>query len=356
MIIGIDIRWLSFKGTGLYTYLSNLLDTLLKIDKKNQYVLFYNEAKERIFPLQQNLIYQRVKARPFFLKEKVLFFGILNRAKLDIFFEPHFNLPFLLPKNLPVILTIHDLTPLLFPEFFSLPERAYFWFTLRHAVKRANHIIAVSHYSKNSLKKMFPRLKEVSVIYPGIPKLDYNSATYIDIDIPTPYILYVGNKRGHKNYNRVIEAYKVLRNRLSNYHLVLLGIEGKASNKITFLKNISEKEKAYLYNNAALLVFPSLNEGFGLPVLEAMQFGIPVITSNLSSLPEVAGNAAYFVNPFRVDEISEGMYKTLTNEILRRQLASRGIQRSKFFCWEKAAKKYLKIFQDYGTTGCFTSI
>jgi glycosyltransferase involved in cell wall biosynthesis len=354
MLIGVDIRWLGWKGSGLYTYLSNLLSTLLHIDKENRYVFFYNEIEERIFPFHSNFSYKRVKARLFSFKETFLFFETLKKEKISLFFEPHFDLPVFLPKNLPVILTIHDLTPILFPEFFSLAERAYFWFTLRHAVKRANHIIAISNYTRYCLKKRFPQLNKVSVIYHGTPKLNYNSETYIDI--PKPYIFYVGNKRGHKNYKRVIEAYKILRNRLPNYHLILLGIEGKTSDRIIFLKDVSEKQKAYLYKNAVLFVFPSLNEGFGFPILEAMQFGIPVITSHLSSVPEVTGNATYFVNPFGVDEIAEGMYKILTNHNLRKELMEKGAQRSKFFSWYETAQKYLKVFHDYGSIDYRTSI
>ncbi|AMM40600.1 glycosyl transferase family 1 [Candidatus Desulfofervidus auxilii] len=355
MIIGIDIRWLSFKGTGLYTYLSNLLTVLLEIDRKNQYIFFYNESKEKIFPYQKNLTYKRVSAKPFLFKEKFLFFEILKRNKLDIFFEPHFNLPLLLPKKLPVILTIHDLTPLIFPQFFSFFERIYFRSILTHAIKRANHIIAVSKYTKDCLKKRFSKLPKISVIYQGRPKLN-NAESTTDLSIPLPYILYFGNKRGYKNYKRVIEAYGMLRTRLSQYHLVIVGINGQSSENIIFLKNISETEKALLYKKASLFVFPSLNEGFGFPLLEAMQVGVPVITSNLSSLPEVAGRAAYFVNPFEVDEISEGMYKLLTNKGLRKELIKRGLQRSRIFSWNETAQKYLKIFQEYASFGCHTCI
>jgi len=345
MVIGIDIRWLGFEGSGLYTYLSNLLSTILQIDRENQYIFFYNKIEERIFAPQQNLTYKRVKARPFFFKEKFLFYWALKNEDLDLFFEPHFNLPLLLPKNLPIVLTIHDITPLALSEFFFLAERAYFWFILRYAIKRANHIIAVSNYTKESLKERFPKLNKISVIYHGTPKL--KSEVKMAIDISKPYILYVGNKRRHKNYKRVIEAYKILKSRLPNYHLLLLGIDGRSSHRITFLRRVTEGEKVYLYKNASLFVFPSLSEGFGFPILEAMQFGVPVITSYLSSLPEVAGDAAYFVNPFDVNEISEGMYKVLTDENLRKELIKKGIERSNLFSWYETAQKYLKIFQDY---------
>jgi len=231
-------------------------------------------------------------------------------------------------------------------------------------LQKSQEIVAISENTKNNIVTFYGiDPGRVRVIPPGFEKSRYRlgingERTKAKYGL-TEYFLYVGNLLAHKNLRRLLLAFSLITRRLP-YKLVIAGhkdpryypaLEAEAqalglAGKVLFLNYVPTDELPALYAGAKVFVFPSLYEGFGLPPLEAMACGCPVIVSNVSSLPEVCGDAAYYVNPYDVESIAEGIHKVLTDEALRQNLIKKGIERVKLFSWEKAAKEHLKVFEE----------
>jgi len=188
------------------------------------------------------------------------------------------------------------------------------------------------------------------------------------IGIDYPYILYLGTLEPRKNVERLIEAFIQLKKKQINEKLLISGIKGwdyqsifdkvaslGVEKEIIFSGFIPNELIPFLYNGASAFVYPSLYEGFGLPVLEAMACGVPVVTSNVSSLPEVAGDAAILINPYSVDELADGIWRILSDEELRNQCIEKGIERAKSFTWERCAMETMKAFNEVCNTDAFLS-
>jgi glycosyltransferase involved in cell wall biosynthesis len=224
-------------------------------------------------------------------------------------------------------------------------------------IKRADKIITVSKFSKCEIVKYYPKAKnKIKVIHLGIDE-KFKKLKNIK---KKNQILYVGSINERKNFSRIIKAYELLNNK--NLKLLVVGnflnnfnindeskklLEKAYKNKnIEFKQNINNDELVKIYNESKLLLFPSFYEGFGLPPLEAMACGTPVIISNISSLPEVGGDAAVYCNPYDVEDIKEKIEIILNNEELQKQMIEKGVKRVNFFTWEKAAKEHIKIFKE----------
>jgi glycosyltransferase involved in cell wall biosynthesis len=276
--------------------------------------------------------------------------------------------------NRPFIVTVHDLARCYFNfDRETITEKILLNLDIRY-IKRASHIIAISQSTKSDLTK-YLRIPEtrISVIYNGVdhnifkPYEPYQMRPYHVTLSHKPYILYVGSERRRKNLGRLFEAFAMLRQEFPELKLVKVGDSGRSKQSrsemlkklsslgitedVTFVDYISELELAYYYSSATLLAYPSLYEGFGLPPLEAMACGCPVVTSNTSSLPEVVGEAGIMVNPYDTSSLVLAMRRVLTDDKLRDSMVRKGLEQSNKFSWEKNAELTLQVYNKVAQGG-----
>lgn len=378
MRIGVDARVLMDKYySGISEYTANLLKALLAVKHPDKYHLFYNswhnlEDRFKIWETENSQVAVSHWPNKIFNYFCQLLF---KQPKLDqviggvdLFWSPHFNFTSLTPGTKQII-TVHDLSFLRYPEFFSAKKN--FWhraLRVKKALKGASLIVAVSENTKQDIVELVGIAPEkIKVIYSGnnLVKREVREEELGFLSqkgIGTNFILYLGTIEPRKNISGLIRAYEELRrqgNRFNGLQLVLAGAKGWKSrgiykawqkseykNDIKFLGYISQKEKEVLYAKAKVFVYPSYYEGFGFPPLEAMTYGLPVICSNVSSLPEVVADAALMINPFKPIEIMEALELILSDEKLRENLINKGYQRASEFSWEKTAQEYLRLFQE----------
>jgi glycosyltransferase involved in cell wall biosynthesis len=404
MNIGVDIRCLMDKEySGVSWYTLGLLTAILKKDRNNEYYLYYNSGRDvsaRLPKFEQdnvkiiatrypnkvfNYFLQKifhwpkidvaaVKKSP--LKRGVAQYSVtgcvgLNNDKVDIFWSPHINFSSF-SKNCRKILTIYDLSFLLYPEFFSW--RKNFWhrfLVLKKLIKNSDKIIAISANTKNDLMKVFKiPAEKIEVVYPGVgaefrplsagaqnlTRLQEIKEKY---SLPDKFILNIGSFEPRKYIAGLARAFDLAAENpaLKDYYLVLAGGAGwknkeifsaiaRAKNKdrIKILGYVGHDERPALYNLATIFAYPSFYEGFGLPILEAMACGVPVITGDSSSLPEAAGDAALLIDSNNEKALEEAIIALAKNNELRQALIAKGLERVKLFTWQKAAKEYLEIF------------
>ncbi len=376
MKIGVDARVLMDKNySGISEYTANLLSEILHQDNQNNYSLFCNSFKH-----QENRLnnWQRENSKIVgthysnklfnYILQKCFHYPKLDKVLggMDVFFAPHFN--FLnVSRETKLVVTVHDLSFLRYPEFFSW--RKNFWhgsLSIKKLLNRADRIVAVSENTKHDLIEVLKiPAEKIIVIYSGNNKLaDVDNQTssnfLVKKEIKSGFILSVGNIEPRKNISGLICAYEDLRNRRPDLspQLVLVGAKGWKHKKIfrawkkspykqdiKFLGYVNQVEKSALYKAAATFAYPSFYEGFGFPPLEALSAGTPVVSSNVSSLPEVLGSAALLVNPFRIQDISAALELVLTDKEIRTRLVENGKERLKLFTWEKTAQSYLELFK-----------
>lgn len=375
MRIGIDIRTLMdarYSGVPLHNY--NLVKGLLALDRQNEYLLYYNSfGKNLELPEFDRPNVKIIRGRYPNKLLNYLNFKILNRPKIDkrleadIFLMPHANFIALSGKAKSV-LTIHDLSFMRFKEFFSIRKNIWHrMINVRKLIKKFDHIVAVSESTKNDIIDLCGvDEKKVRVIYPGLgpefrPLKENNSglaSVKRKYALPDKFILYLGTLEPRKNVEGIIAGYDGLRRagEIGGFKLVIAGGKGwktekifsayeksRFKNDIAFIGYVKEEEKVFLYNLASLFVFPSFYEGAGLPPLEAMASGAPVLTSFTSSLPEIAGGASLMADPYNINDIRDGMKAVLCDSELRRNMVSRGLELAKKFSWEKCASEYLSV-------------
>ncbi len=260
------------------------------------------------------------------------------------------------------VVTVHDMIPFLFPEY-KHKHRFYLRYFFSLILQKTKKIITVSENTKNDIVKFFNVPKEkIFVIYEGIKKLNFSVSEKEIIDFKRKnsldrYILCVSSNLPHKNLLRLIEAFYIAKNQKENIDLLIVGYQEKKyqtkinkkilelnlENKIKILGHISQGEFPVVYAGAELFVFPSLYEGFGLPPLEAMACGCPLVVSSAGSLPEVCGDAAVYVNPYSSESIAEGILKVLFDKNLRDRIVKNGFQQVKKFTWENSVKRFVDV-------------
>ncbi|MFZ5366153.1 MAG: glycosyltransferase family 4 protein [Patescibacteria group bacterium] len=367
MKIGIDISQLAFPGTGVASYTENLVENLLKLDRGNEYVLFFSSLRAKIQNSKLKIKNDNSKFKIFKFPPLLLEF-LWNRlhlvpietftGKLDIFHSSDWLEP---PARCPKVTTIHDLAIFKYPETFvprgghdivSNLKRKLEW-----VKKESKLIIAVSESTKKDIVEILGIPEErIRVIYEAC-NTEFTERAKENTEkvkrkygIEGDYILAVGTLEPRKNLKRVIEAFSLLTGSVP-VTLVIAGKFGwgtEISNdkfqmtNIKLLGYVPKEDLPALYAGAQVFVYPSLYEGFGLPILEAMACGCPVVTSNVSSMPEVAGEAAILVDPLNVEDITLGIIKALKN---RKELIRKGLKRSVKFSWEKTAQETLRVYQ-----------
>jgi glycosyltransferase involved in cell wall biosynthesis len=363
MKIGIDCRL--WGETGVGRYIRNLVLHLQKLDNKNEYVLFIlSKDRTEIVRQIQNDKFKLIEANIKWhtLAEQIKFPQVLNKENLDIVHFPYFSVPIF--YNRPFVVTIHDLiinhfstgraSTLAFP-IYNLKLLAY-KFVLSQASKKASKIIAVSNATKDEIIDHLKISKEkISVTYEGADEKILNVKNRKP-EINGRYFLYVGNAYPHKNLERLLKAFETLN---SDDKLVLVGKEDdfykrlkqiaagmNLSEKVIFKQNIGDEELSNLYKNAAAFVMPSLMEGFGLPMLEAMANNCLVLASNIPSLREICADAAIYFDPYNIKDIAEKMSKVYSDNMNNNSQKQKGLGRVKLFSWKKMAKETLEIYEN----------
>jgi glycosyltransferase involved in cell wall biosynthesis len=364
--IGIDARKLHDFGIG--TYIRNLLRQLARLDTETEYVLFCRrEDRPVLATLGENFRPVPETASNYSFTEQLKIPLALRRERVTLFHAPHYVLPPLVPCR--SVVTIHDCIHLMFPQY--LPNRfalRYAHSSIRLASRRAARVFTVSESSKRDILRFVDIPPEkIHVIYNAYDErfgIEPREEDVIRVrerfQLQDEFVLYAGNVKPHKNLERLIEAFQLVRSRgLDRLKLVLIGDEiskysalrravhrHQLHQSVRFLGYLPEQTLAVMYRLAGAFVFPSLYEGFGLPPLEAMASGTPVVTSNVSSLPEVAGDAAVLVDPYDQAAIADGIFQVLTDERLRRDLRRRGLERARQFSWEQSARRVREIYGD----------
>ncbi len=354
-------------GSGEFCF--QLLSKLAKLDTVNEYSVFLPVEPSSDMPKETE------KWKYVVIQSKKLWtlLGLsrkLKNYKLDVFFSPTHYLPLYTSSS--SVISILDVSYLYFPNLFKKRDLYQLKFWGGYSIKKAKKIITISNSSKNDIIKMYRVSPEkIAVVYPGIKPdlgLKIKDLRMNDLSkkygIKRDYILFVGTLQPRKNIVRLIEAFSLIINHKSSIGDLSLVIVGKkgwqyeeilnapkkygVKDRVKFFDSVSDEDLPSLYKNALCFVLPSLYEGFGLPILEAMQYGCPVAASNVSSLPEAGGDAALYFDPENVEDIRKNLESIIQNPELRERLIKKGYEQVKKFSWEKTARETLKVLQDLG--------
>ncbi len=360
---------------GIGTYIRNVVRTLARLDHDSEYFLIGSPARvTECGPLPPNFHAGELESRDDTLKGNLDFRAIVRRLQCDVVHIPHL---FWIPRGLgcPYVLTVHDLLEHMYgSNSASSFRRSLHFYMTRRVLRKAARVIAVSQFTRNEIEKLLtiPNAR-IEVVYNAIDeRFLHGHATDADRELIAqryqvnyPFILYAGAIRPHKNVVRIIEAFSALKSELQkeqqfpDLKLIIIGddlsshprlrrtvVRGGVQNDVRFLGFVPIEVLRIFYDVAKVFVFPSLYEGFGLPPLEAMAHGTPVVTSNTSSLPEVAGNAALLVNPENVFEIQRGLQRALVDPAIRAQMKQRGYEQAQRFSWTSSVSRILEIYRE----------
>lgn len=376
MRIGIDIRAISDFGVG--TYIRNIVRAVGMVDRDNEYLLIGDA--ERSFDMTRlpgnfravSLEASASSTRGYFALRRCI-----RDEHCDLLHIPTlFRLPPYLPPC-PYVVTVHDVLDYMYRATNGAGVRgAVNFYSTRYVLQHAARILAVSNFTKNDVGRLFQiRLSRIEVIYNAIDeRFLLGHATQAEREfieeryqVNYPFILYAGRISPHKNLVRIIEAFSALKTELAregvlpDLKLIIIGdevsrhpdlrrtvIRSGVQNDVRFLGFVPIDVLRLFYDAAKLFIFPSLYEGFGLPPLEAMAHGTPVVTSNASSLPEVVGNAAVMVNPENVFDIMRAMQRVLIDQPFRDKLKARGYEQVQRFSWERSAQRLVEVYETVG--------
>jgi len=364
MKIAIDISQIAHQGTGVAKYTKGLIEALLKYDKKNKYLFFFSSLRQKLDKNIDSKIKERHSLKKFFLPPTILEF-LWNRLHIfpidnfvgenDLVLTSDWTES---PSKSKKITVIHDLVFLKFPEtlnnkIIAVQKRRLAWVKKESAL-----IITDSFATKNDVIELLKIPEDkIKVIYPAVeiinPADTEIKKTLKKYQIKKPFILTVGKIEPRKNLKRLINAFK--KTKLNDAHLIIVGPKGWNSSNfqlptsnfqnIKFLGFIPDKDLYSLYSSALFFIYPSIYEGFGYPVVEAMKIGCPVATSNTSSLKEIAENVALLFNPYDEGSIAESIIKLYQNINLRKKLRQRGVKKAEQFSVEKYAHNLIRTFE-----------
>ncbi|MBI4994380.1 glycosyltransferase family 4 protein [Candidatus Peregrinibacteria bacterium] len=360
MKIGIDIRAAGGFKTGKGWYAFHVVKEILASERKSgggrEYILYTNKVTAD-FAVFHNATIKVVHAHPFLWHFAVIK-DFLQRGG-EIFFAPtSFIIPAFLPRKIKSIITVHDLVAFLHPRLHEPKAVILEHLFLRLALRKTSVVITPSENTKKDLMRLFKYPAEKITVTPLAPAIHNSQLTTNNLqqkyNLPKDFILTVGGLEPRKNIDTLIDALlslsKLYKLQATSYSLVIIGGRGWKSAKLQ--KKINENKKNIIwithcppedliafYKSAKIFVFPSIYEGFGLPPLEAMAAGCPVICSNASSLKEVCGDAAILINPAHPQELKNAIEKLWNDENLQNSLREKGLTQAKKFSWQKTAKK-----------------
>ncbi len=370
--IGVNALQLTARNSGVGQYIYQMVSSMLSIstDQFNIYLSRGNTRSEWLgaHGAKINEIPFRKEQVIFRNLYELLYYGVaLRKEGLTHFWSPDTKIPLLAP-NIPTIITSHDLAIFREPETYQY-SRVFYWRKLfKHAIQRSSIVVAISNTTRNDLIELMDvSPSKIKVIYNGVdPRFktikDSNLLEQVKnkYSLPSNFLLFVGLFSPRKNIAGILKAFAILKKKFNIPHyLVMVGEKGwryqsdlelvnslGLGNVVVFPGYIEHEDLPAVYNAAEIFVFPSLYEGFGLPVLEAMACGTPVVTSNVSALPEVVGEAGIMVNPYDYEEIANGVYKLLSDKKLSSGLVKAGLERARYFTWENAAREMLSLFRE----------
>lgn len=374
MRIGIDARFWGPLGKGLGRYTQKLIESLEKISAENGHRYFIFLRKENFDeynPTNPNFKKVLADYQWYTFSEQVNMLRLLNKFKLDLVHFPHFNFP--INYRGKFVVTVHDLILLRFPTvrastlspfFYKLKYLAY-KFVIKKAFKKSKKIITVSEFTKKDILANYPQINpnKIAVTYEAVdnfPKSELgNGAILNKYAIIKPYLLYVGNAYPHKNLETLVEVFDDIARdkKYEDLNLVLVGKKDffyekliefarrKNSRNIIFTGLVEDKDLGDVYQGALAFVFPSRYEGFGLPPLEAMKFGVPVAASKTSSIPEVLGESALYFDPIDKESIKQAIIRVISDDNIRKELISLGAEQAAKYSWRKLAQKTLEIYE-----------
>ena len=376
MRIAIDALLLKNRFSGVEVYIYNFIKEIQRLDSLNTYFIFVNDKlnPDKDLLTKDNFIFRAIRNTSWplgrALYEQTVLPRELTRLKIDVFHSPGFILPLKCPAK--SVITVHDLIFKICPETVLLHKRLYYNLFVRKSLNKASQIIAVSNNTKQDLIRLFGIPEEkIKVICYGLDNyyrpLDKDLARnkiYEIYGLKDDFLLYTGRIEPRKNLGRLIKAYCRMKKEDNIKHkLVIAGSPGwlhretldlarrpEFKNEIFFLGHVSSEQLLYLYNASSLFVYPSLYEGFGLPVIEAMACAVPVITSDNSSLKEIAGDNALLVDPYDVKELIGAMRLLLKHDSSRNNLIDRGLVKIREFSWEKAAQETIALYKEAAAT------
>ncbi len=363
--IGIDVRKIQDFGIG--TYIRNLVRSLARIDAENRYLLLCRpQDRDLLRDLPGNFQTVPESAPVYSAREMLALSWRLYRSRLDLYHSTHYVLPAWVGS--PVVVTIHDIIHLLYPDF--LPSRFAFLYAqrmIRRSLSRGDRVIAVSQSTKNDLTQYFDvDGGKIQVVHNGVEEAfrqrlpsEELQRWLRNLGIEQPYLLFVGNPKPHKNLDNVVKAYARARH-LANLDAPLICVGARTGSefkirqraqylgipdKVRILGHVAQEALPAIYQGASLFLYPTLYEGFGLPVVEAMASGVPVITSNTSALKEIAEGYAYLVDPLDIEGMAKAIANVMGDPERRARLAELGAKRSADFDWDLTAQKTLDVYR-----------
>jgi len=353
MKVGFDARMIDHPGIG--TYIRNILKAMFARNSEAEFVLYGDPERLTDFG---NCEKKEYSASVYGWKE--FYRNPFSTDRLDAVHIPHFNVPHAKVDNL--VVTIHDFIYTKFPDSRTAIKGIAVRFAIANALRRAKRIIAVSENTKKDIIDFLPETKgKIEVVYEAADPVynqmhDYSSQLAVrnKYGLPQEIILSVGSLKKHKNLERLVDAYLLLKKRSFSHKLVIVGRYRPRENAILrkirtsdafYLGEIPIKDLAELYSMATCFVMPSLYEGFGLPILEAMSSATPVVCSKVSSIPEVAADAAYYFDPYDTGSITEAIAKVVSDYSLRQEMKRKGMENLGRFSWERAAIQTLEIYR-----------
>lgn len=369
LLIAIDAHLSENKPTGIGRYINGLVSALLRHHCQHKLLLLVRADLQNTHPLL-NLDSQHVNVLPTSLSgtsaaNLFMVDGLIRSFNPDIYHHPHFDLPLFV--RCPSVITVHDLKYVTNPNFFfgglaNSKSQIMKWLLAR-SVKCADKVLAVSDSTKKDILRVFPKTNPAKILTTHLGVDDFLERNSVE---PThraaslkPYILFVGERRPHKNIVLLIKAFAELKIKFeSGLKLLIVGKKYRdyrepetlieqlnLSRAVRIFDDVSDHELASFYENAEVFVFPSLYEGFGFPVLEAMRFGVPVISSDKTSLPEIVGRAAIIIDPRSTEQLVTAIRSVLGNKETRRRLVEKGFERVKSFSWKKTAEKTMAVYE-----------
>ena len=372
MKIAIDARGINlYSGTGIGTYTENVLKNLINIDTMNNYHVFWSGNNyESIKKENCKIVMTSKKHQRFF--EDYYFPENISKENIDVYHMPQNGIGFSQEITCKKIVTIHDLIPYVMPETVGKGYLLKFLKEMPIIIGGSDGIITVSEFSKRDILKFFP-IDERKIFvtplaadkkYKPLDKMHCKNFLEKAYNLANPFILYLGGFSERKNVASAITAFsKVYKDLNKKYDLVIVGDykdpgqklvkltnELKIESNVIFTGFVPEDHLPIFYNCCDTFIYPSFYEGFGLPPLEAMNCGTPVIASNLTSIPEVVGDGGILINPYDISEISQAIGNLLSNENLRSNFSSKALIRAKEFSWQNTARSTLNVYESIYNT------
>jgi glycosyltransferase involved in cell wall biosynthesis len=378
MIIGIDIRNVGKKRTGDEVVFFNVVKNLARIDEKNSYRLFTDISDTQVLSeIESRLgIFQKgnfkIVSLPTVNRFSWNFWTLpkyLRKNPVDVYLTQYIT-PFFVPKKIKIATIVHDISFNFFPQFIKWSDLFFLKTLIALSLRRADKVIGVSRFTRDEIAAYYATPKEKNVWFHNAVSEDFLSqnvsrekieAVRKKYSLPEKYILYIGTLQPRKNIPVLVEALALLKSKKENADVKLVVAGGRGHNydqridavveknnlseEVVFPGYVDENDKAALIKGAQVFCFPSLYEGFGIPILEAMSLGVPVVASDIAPHLEIAQRSAIFFDPKNPNELAEKLQKVLSDETLRSNLAKKGVSQTELFSWRKSAEKILKIFK-----------